>query len=121
MDLPLLQVVAYYTNGPPSEAIPVGIDTDEPGYRHRQAPGHLVDKAADEIREANLTRHLQNGDDAAKAPAAAPTVDPNAPEEKLGLRAPRGLEPPEGSSDACADGTKDMATLAQTTHSDEEL
>ncbi|MGH8573288.1 MAG: S41 family peptidase, partial [Gammaproteobacteria bacterium] len=43
----------------------------------------IVDKTADEIREADLTRHLANGD---KAPAPASKVDPNkpnAPEEKL--------------------------------------
>lgn len=46
----------------------------------------IADKTADEIREADLTRHLENGDKATKAPAPAPKVDPNnpnAPGEKL--------------------------------------
>jgi carboxyl-terminal processing protease len=46
----------------------------------------IADKTADDIREADLTRHLENGDKATKAPAPAPKVDPNnpnAPEEKL--------------------------------------
>jgi len=44
----------------------------------------IADKTADEIREADLTRHLENGDK--PAPAPAPKIDPNnpnAPEEKL--------------------------------------
>jgi carboxyl-terminal processing protease len=46
----------------------------------------VVDKTTDEIREADLTRHLENGEKPATAPAPAPKVDPNnpnAPEEKL--------------------------------------
>ncbi len=42
-----------------------------------------VDKTADEIREADLTRHLQNGDKPAELPAGAPKPDPKAPDEKL--------------------------------------
>jgi carboxyl-terminal processing protease len=46
----------------------------------------IAAKTAEDIREADLTRHLENGDKPATVPAPVPKVDPNnpnAPEEQL--------------------------------------